>query len=150
MDTRRPITVYLAGQVHDSWRARFRALAEEKQLPLTFVGPQEEHDLSDAIGEKIIGEQGSARWRDELASQMNNLRTRVAMDRADVVVASFGEKYRQWNTAMDCGIAIGIGKPVVLIRDPSLHHALKELSQRAQATVDTPEQAMEALGYLFV
>ena len=143
------LTVYLAGQVHDDWRDRFRKLAEGRDLPLTFVGPQEEHDLSDAIGEQIVGEQPSARWRDELASQMNNLRTGVWLEKSDVVVACFGEKYRQWNAAMDAGIAIGLGKPVILVRDPSLHHALKELSQRSQATVDTPEQALEALAYIF-
>lgn len=142
------LTVYLAGQVHDDWRNSYRTLARERDLPITFVGPQEEHDLSDAIGENILGPQGSPRWRDEVASQMNNLRTRIGLVRADAVVATFGEKYRQWNTAMDAGIAIGLDKPVIVVRDPSLHHALKELSQRAQATVETPEQAIDALAYV--
>jgi YtoQ family protein len=142
------LTIYLAGQVHDDWRDRFRAMAEERGLPLVFVGPQPEHDLSDAIGERIIGAQPNPRWKDEVASQMNSLRTRVWMARADIVVACFGEKFRQWNAAMDAGIALAMDKPLVLVRDPSLHHALKELSQRSQATVDTLEQALEAIAYV--
>ena len=70
------------------------------------------------------------------------------MQRADAVVAQFGEKFRQWNAAMDAGIAIALGKPLIVARDPSLHHALKEISQRAQMTVDEPEQVLDALEYV--
>ncbi|MEE8141628.1 MAG: YtoQ family protein [Planctomycetota bacterium] len=141
------LTVYLAGQIHDDWREQLRAEARRRELPLHFVGPQEEHALSDHIGEQILGEQPNSRWKDEMASQVNNLRTRVHLERADVVVAFFGEKFRQWNTAMDATLALAAGKPVILIRDPSLHHALKELSQRVQLVVERPEQALDALEY---
>ncbi len=142
------LTVYLAGQIHDDWREKLRAEARRRDLPLRFVGPQEEHELSDNIGESILGKQPNARWKDEVASQVNNLRTRVLLERADVVVALFGEKFRQWNTAMDATAAIAAGKPVIIVRDPALHHALKELSERAQLVVETPEQALDALAYL--
>lgn len=142
------LTVYLAGQIHDDWRDQLRQQAEARGIAVDFVGPQDEHDLSDGIGEQILGEQESARWRDELASQVNNLRTRILMQRADAVVVQFGEKFRQWNAAMDAGIAIALGKPLIVVRDPSLHHALKEVSQRAQMTVDQPEQVLDALEYV--
>ena len=142
------LTVYLAGQIHDDWRDQLRQQAEERGIAVDFVGPQDEHDLSDGIGEQILGEQESARWRDELASQVNNLRTRILMQRADAVVAQFSEKFRQWNAAMDAGIAIALGKPLIVVRDPSLHHALKEISQRAQMTVDRPQQVLDALEYV--
>ena len=142
------LTVYLAGQIHDDWRDRLRAEAKRREIDVEFVGPQGEHDLSDGIGEQILGEQESARWKDEVASQVNNLRTRVLMSRSDAVVAQFGEKFRQWNAAMDAGIAIALGKPLIIVRDPSLHHALKEVSQRAQMTVDRPEQVLDALEYV--
>ena len=142
------LTVYLAGQIHDDWRDRLRQQAEARGIAVDFVGPQDEHDLSDGIGEQILGEQESARWRDELASQANNLRTRILMQRADAVVAQFGEKFRQWNAAMDAGIAIALGKPLIVVRDPSLHHALKEISQRAQMPVDEPEQVLDARDYV--
>ena len=142
------LTVYLAGQIHDDWRGRLKEQAQQRGIAVDFVGPQDEHDLSDGIGEQILGEQGSARWRDEVASQANNLRTRILMERSDAVVAQFGEKFRQWNSAMDAGIAIALGKPLIVVRDPSLHHALKEISQRAQMTVDQPEQLLDALEYV--
>ncbi|MEE2857772.1 MAG: YtoQ family protein [Planctomycetota bacterium] len=142
------LTVYLAGQIHDDWRDRLRTEAKQRDLDVEFVGPQDEHDLSDGIGEQILGEQESARWKDEVASQVNNLRTRILMSRSDAVVAQFGEKFRQWNAAMDAGIAIALGKPLIIVRDPSLHHALKEVSQRAQMTVDRPEQVLDALEYV--
>ncbi len=142
------LTVYLAGQIHDDWRDRLRAEASQREIDVEFVGPQDEHDLSDGIGEQILGEQESARWKDEVASQVNNLRTRILMSRSDAVVAQFGEKFRQWNAAMDAGIAIALGKPLIIVRDPSLHHALKEVSQRAQMTVDRPEQVLDALEYV--
>ncbi|MGE4601743.1 MAG: YtoQ family protein [Planctomycetota bacterium] len=142
------LTVYLAGQIHDDWRDQLRQQAQERGIAVDFVGPQDEHDLSDGIGEQILGEQESARWRDELASQVNNLRTRLLMQRADAVVVQFGEKFRQWNAAMDAGIAIALGKPLIVVRDPSLHHALKEISQRAQMTVDRPQQVLDALEYV--
>ena len=70
------------------------------------------------------------------------------MEKADVVIALFGEKYRQWNTAMDATIAIQSGKPLILVRPEGLIHPLKELAQRAQVVVETPEQALEALAYI--
>ena len=142
------LTVYLAGQIHDDWRNEIRAEALARRLAVQFVGPQEDHGLSDSIGENILGEQPNARWKDELASQVNNLRTRVLLNRADVVIALFGEKYRQWNTAMDAATGVALGKPVIIIRSPEHHHALKELSQRAQLVVETPAQAVEALAYI--
>jgi hypothetical protein len=55
------LTVYLAGQIHDHWRHSFRKRAEEMGLPIDFVGPMDDHDRSDNIGEKIKGEQLSAK-----------------------------------------------------------------------------------------
>lgn len=143
------ITVYLAGQIHDDWRDRFRTLVEQKQLPVTCVGPQEQHDRSDNIGEDILGEQTNAVQKDEAASQINNLRTTVLMNKADVVIAYFGQQYKQWNTAVDAGTAAAQGKPVILVRERSLHHALKELSNKSQVVVETLEQAVEAIAYIF-
>ncbi|MDR6227393.1 YtoQ family protein [Desmospora profundinema] len=142
------LTVYLAGQIHDDWREQLRIKAEERGMPIVFKGPQENHDRSDDIGESIKGTQPNQEYRDQAASEMNNLRTRVWMEKADVVVALFGEKYRQWNTAMDAAIAIQSNKPLILIRPKELIHPLKELAQRAQVVVETPDQALDALAYV--
>jgi YtoQ family protein len=71
------LTVYLAGQIHDQWRSELKAEAEAKELPIDFVGPMENHDRSDAIGEEVMGKQGTPLLRDAAASQINNLRTQV-------------------------------------------------------------------------
>lgn len=143
------LVVYLAGQIHDDWRVKLRQKAKERGLPVIFKGPQENHSRSDDIGELIKGKQPNVVYRDQAASELNNLRTRVWMEKADIVIALFGEKYRQWNTAMDASTAIALNKPLILVRPESLHHPLKELSQRAQVTVETVDQALDALAYIF-
>lgn len=143
------LTVYLAGQIHDDWREEIKRESEKRNLPLRFVGPMENHDRSDNIGEEILGAQPNAVLKDEAASAINNLRTQVLLGKSDVVIALFGEKYRQWNSAMDASAAINLGKPLILVRPESLHHALKELANKAQVVVETPEQALQALSYIF-
>ncbi|WP_270179621.1 YtoQ family protein [Alkalihalobacillus sp. CinArs1] len=143
------LTVYLAGQIHDDWRNELKEKAKQMDLPLLFVGPMENHDRSDNIGEEVKGEQPNAIFKDEAASEINNLRTQVLLGKSDVVVALFGEKYKQWNSAMDAATAITLQKPLILIRPESLHHPLKELANKAQVVVETPEQALRALSYIF-
>lgn len=143
------LTVYLAGQIHDNWREEVKQMANEKELPLKFVGPQTNHDLSDDIGENILGKQPNNLYKDETASSINNFRTEVLMQKSDVVIALFGDTYRQWNTAMDASTAIALNKPTILVRPTSLIHPLKELSNKANVTVETIEQALEVLEYVF-
>lgn len=143
------LIVYLAGEIHSPWRIEIKEKAQALKLPLEFVGPMENHDRSDFIGEEILGEQPNIILRDEVASKINNLRTQVLMGKADLVIALFGEKYKQWNTAMDASTALALGKPLILIRPESLHHPLKELSQKANITVETVEQSIKALAYIF-
>lgn len=143
------LTVYLAGEIHTDWRDQLKAKAKEKNLPLTFVGPQTNHDLSDDIGEKILGKQPGNYYRDDAASAVNNLRTQVLMQKADVVIALFGEKYRQWNTAMDASAAITLNKPTILVRPEEFIHPLKELSNKANITVETIDQALDVLAYIY-
>ncbi|WP_339196156.1 YtoQ family protein [Solibacillus sp. FSL R5-0449] len=143
------LTVYLAGQIHDNWREEVAQKAKEKNLPLHFVAPQTDHDRSDNIGEEILGIQPSAYYKDNAASDINNFRTQVLMQKADIVIALFGEKYKQWNTAMDVSTAIAMDKPTIIIRPESLIHPLKELSNKANVTVETVDQAMEVIRYIF-
>ncbi|WP_053218889.1 YtoQ family protein [Virgibacillus senegalensis] len=142
-------TVYLAGQIHDDWRLDLKEKAKERGLSLQFVGPQEDHERSDMIGEQILGEQPGKLYRDEAASAINNFRSEVLMNKADFVIALFGENYKQWNTAMDAATAIAWKKPTIIIRPPSLIHPLKELSNKANVTVETTDQALDVISYLF-
>ncbi|MYL34072.1 YtoQ family protein [Pontibacillus yanchengensis] len=143
------LIVYLAGQIHDAWRDEVKEKAQQKNLNVDFVGPQEVHDRSDSIGEDILGEQPGNVYRDDAASSMNNLRTQVLMNKSDLVIALFGEKYKQWNTAMDLSAAQTMNKPTIIIRPKSLHHPLKELSNKSTVTVENIDQAIQALGYIY-
>ncbi|USK27667.1 YtoQ family protein [Bacillus sp. CMF21] len=141
------INVYLAGEIHSNWRNEVKEKA--RNLPATFTGPMENHDRSDFIGEEILGSQPNAILKDEAASRINNFRTKVLLDKADIVIALFGEKYKQWNTAMDASSALTNKKPLIIIRPENLHHPLKELSSKADVTVETIDQAIAVLSYLF-
>jgi YtoQ family protein len=143
------LTVYLAGEIHTNWRDEISSKAEEKKLSLTFVGPQTNHERSDNVGEDILGKQPGNVYKDDAASDINNFRTQVLMQKADIVIALFGEKYKQWNTAMDASTAIAMNKPTIIIRPESLIHPLKELSNKANVTVETVEQAMDVISYIF-
>ena len=142
-------TVYLAGQIHDDWREDVIKKSKEKGLKLNFVGPQTNHDLSDNIGENILGKQPTDYFKDDAASSINNFRTTVLMNKADFVIALYGEKYKQWNTTMDATTAINLGKPLIIIRPESAIHALKELSNKADVTVETVDQAIEVINYIY-
>src|SRR5699024_10991565 len=117
--------------------------------PLTFVAPQTNHGRSDNIGEEVLGKQPSAVYKDDAASAVNNFRTQVLMQKADAVIALFGEKYKQWNTAMDASAALTMNKPTIIIRPESLIHPLKELSNKANVTVETIDQALQVLSYIY-
>ncbi|MGM8365871.1 YtoQ family protein [Virgibacillus sp. W0181] len=143
------LTVYLAGEIHSNWREDVKKIAKENDLPLHFVGPQTEHAVSDDIGEKILGEQPNKLYKDEAASNINNFRTQILMQKADAMIALFGEDYRQWNTAMDASAAITMNKPTIIIRPESLIHPLKELSNKANITVESVDQALEVLRYVY-
>ncbi|PPA71678.1 YtoQ family protein [Jeotgalibacillus proteolyticus] len=143
------LTIYLAGEIHSDWREKIKNQAKELPYSLKFVGPMEHHNRSDNIGEEILGKQPNSILKDDAASSLNNLRTQVLLNKSDLVIALFGEQYKQWNTAMDASAALTLNKPLILIRPEKLHHALKELSRKADVTVETPEQALQSVSYIF-
>lgn len=140
------LTIYLAGEIHSPWRTTIKEKAAH--LPITFVGPVEDHDLSDRIGEHILGKQADPFSKDRAASSINNLRTTLMLQQADLVIAKFGTQYKQWNTAMDASSAVSLNKPLLLIRPEEHHHALKELERKADVTVTTEEQIIQILEYV--
>jgi len=42
-----------------------------------------------------------------------------------------------------------MGKPTIIIRPQSLIHPLKELSGKADVTVETADQALDVLSYIY-
>ena len=142
------LLVYLAGEIHSDWRDRIAAGAREASLPVIFVGPVTDHAASDDVGVAILGDEDRPFWKDHKGGLINAIRTRTAIQRADVVVVRFGDKYRQWNAAFDAGFAVALGKPLITLHDESLTHALKEVDAAAQAVARTPEQVVEILKYV--
>jgi YtoQ family protein len=141
-------TVYLSGEIHTDWRERIRAGAEDRELPVSFVGPVTHHASSDDCGVEILGGEVAAFWKDHKGASVNAIRTRTLLARADVVVVRFGDRYKQWNAAFEAGWAAARGIPLVTLHEPSLTHALKEVDAAALAVAETPEQVVRLLDYV--
>ncbi|MEE2960654.1 MAG: YtoQ family protein [Myxococcota bacterium] len=142
------LNVYLAGEIHTNWRDELILLASERGLPIFFGAPVTNHEESDMVGVNILGAEESPYWRDRKGAGVNGIRTRTLMEKSDLVIARFGTKYRQWNTAFEAGYASALGKPLIVIHDPELDHALKEVDCVAMAVAQTPVQVIEVLAYV--
>jgi len=140
-------TVYLSGEIHTDWRERIVDGAKAANLPVEFVGPVTDHEASDDCGVNILGAEEDNFWHDHKGAKLNAIRTRTLINRSDVVVVRFGEKYRQWNAAFDAGYAAALGKSIITLHEPSLTHALKEVNGAAMAAAETPEQVVRLLDY---
>ncbi|MDH3668887.1 MAG: YtoQ family protein [Paracoccaceae bacterium] len=141
-------TVYLSGEIHTDWRDVIRAGTQEKGLPVVFSGPVTDHAASDDCGVAILGAEPDKFWHDRKGAGVNAIRTRTQIERADVVVVRFGEKYKQWNAAFDAGYAAALGKPLIILHGPDHAHALKEVDAAAEAVAETPEQVVAILDYV--
>lgn len=140
-------TVYLSGEIHTGWREDITQGASDAGLDVEFLSPVTDHGSSDDCGVAILGEEAETFWHDNKGAKVNAIRTRTLIDRSDVVVVRFGEKYRQWNAAFDAGYAAAKGKSIVTIHDPALGHALKEVDGAAMAVAETPDQVVRILDY---
>jgi len=141
-------TVYLAGEIHSDWRAELADLVRASELPVELVGPVTDHGASDDCGVEILGEETNPFWHDRKGAGINAIRTRPLLQRADVVVVRFGEKYRQWNAAFDAGMAVALNKPLIVVHPDEFQHALKEIDAAASAVARTTAQVGEILRYV--
>ena len=117
-------------------------------LPVRFSAPVTDHGASDDCGVAILGEEAESFWKDHKGAGINAIRTRTLIERADVVVVRFGEKYRQWNAAFDAGFAAALGKPIITLRDAALTHPMKEVDAAALAVAQTPDEVVKVLDYV--
>ena len=140
--------LYLSGEIHSDWRQRIASGGEAAGLPVTLLSPVTNHETSDECGVKILGAEEKPFWVDHKGAKVNAIRTRTLLEKADVVVVRFGDKYRQWNAAFDAGYAAALGKPIITLHDKALTHALKEVDGAALATCETPEQVVAILEYV--
>ncbi len=140
------LNVYLSGEIHSDWRDEVIAGADG--LDVTFSAPVTDHGASDDCGVAILGAEADKFWHDRKGAGVNAIRTRVAIEAADVVVVRFGEKYKQWNAAFDAGYAAALGKALIILHPPEHAHALKEVDEAAMAVAEHPGQVAQILRYV--
>jgi YtoQ family protein len=138
--------VYLAGEIHTDWRDSL--IAASDGLPVSFTAPVTDHAASDDCGVAILGAEPDKFWHDNKGAKLNAIRTRKAIEEADIVVVRFGEKYKQWNAAFDAGYAAALGKSLIVMHGADHQHALKEVDAAALAVVETPEHVAQILRYV--
>ena len=141
-------SIYLSGEIHSDWRERITIGLKEQHIDVNIYGPITNHEASDEVGVRILGPEENNFWKDHKAAKINALRTQTLIEKSDIVVVRFGDKYKQWNAAFDAGLAIGLGKPIIVMHSPDLTHPLKEIDGAAMAVTETPEQVVEILKYI--
>jgi len=139
--------VYLSGEIHTDWRDQIIAGAGKLDLPVTFTSAVTDHDASDAAGD-MLGPQASGYWRDHKSSRVNGIRTKTLLEKCDIAIVRFGDKYKQWNAAFDAGYCAAIGKPYITLHNDDIVHPLKEVDASAMAWAETPAQVVEILNYV--
>jgi YtoQ family protein len=139
--------VYLSGEIHTDWREQIVDGAKARGLDIRFSAPVTNHAASDDCGVEILGAEDKKFWHDRKGAGVNAIRTRTLIEKADVVVVRFGEKYKQWNAAFDAGYAAALGKSLIILHGPDHQHALKEVDEAAEAVAEDPSQVVEILDY---
>ncbi|MCL6414247.1 YtoQ family protein [Aestuariirhabdus sp. Z084] len=140
--------VYLSGEIHTDWREQISAGVEAAGLPISLFSPVTNHEASDEVGVRILGDEEKPFWKDHKASKINAIRTNNMLQQSDIVVVRFGDKYKQWNAAFDAGQAVAMGKQLIVMHSPELTHPLKEVDAQAMAVTETPQQVVDILSYI--
>jgi len=141
------LNVYLSGEIHTDWRLRLKEGCEAHNLSVVFTSAVTDHAASDAAGD-MLGEESVNYWRDHKSAKVNAIRTKTLIEKCDVAVVRFGDKYKQWNAAFDAGYCSALDKPYITLHDEDIVHPLKEVDASAMAWATTPEQVIEILKYV--
>lgn len=139
--------VYLSGEIHTDWRQKIMQGAKDQGLDITFTSAVTEHEASDAAGD-VLGKNDNGFWRDHQSSKVNAIRTKNMIQKCDIAIIRFGDKYKQWNAAFDAGYCAALGKPYITLHAEDIIHPLKEVDAAAMAWAQTPEQVIELLKYV--
>ena len=142
------LKVYLSGEIHTNWRDEIIDKCKSKNLEIEFSSPTTNHELSDDVGVKILGDEEKKFWHDNKGAKINAIRTRKGIEQSDIVVVKFGEKYRQWNAAFDAGYASALGKSLIIIHQDDFQHALKEVDASALAIVKNNQELFNIFKYV--
>lgn len=139
--------VYLSGEIHTDWREKIIQGCQKHDLNINFCSANTNHEASDSAGD-FLGAENQPFWRDHKSAKINAIRTKTLIERCDIAVIRFGDKYKQWNAAFDAGYCAALSKSYITLHDEALVHPLKEVDALAHAWTTTPMQVVEALKYL--
>ena len=141
------LKVYLSGEIHTNWRDEIINKCKDLNLNITFYSPVTDHELSDDVGIKILGNEEKKFWHDNKSAKINAIKTRSSIKKSDIVIVRFGEKYKQWNAAFDAGYAAALSKSLIIIQNDEHQHALKEVDAAALAVTKNTEEVVQILKY---
>ena len=141
------LKVYLSGEIHTKWREDIVNKCNELNLDIEFLSPVLNHELSDDIGVKILGKEENKFWHDNKGAKINAIRARTSINKADIVIVRFGEKYKQWNAAFDAGYASALNKSLIIMHEDEHQHALKEIDSAANAVTKNIDEIVNILKY---
>ena len=141
------LKVYLSGEIHTNWRDDIVKKCIEENLEIEFSSPTTNHELSDDVGVQILGKEDNKFWHDNKGAKINAIRTRSSIEKSDIVVVRFGEKYKQWNAAFDAGYASALNKSLIIIHNDEHQHALKEVDAAAFAVTKNINEVVNILKY---
>lgn len=139
--------IYLSGEIRTDWREKIEAGLKAADLPINLSTPNTDHASSDDCGNRLLGAEDHSFWKDHKASKVNSIRIRNLIEKSDVIIMRFGEKYKQCNVAFDAGSAAALGKSIIPLHDPELTHALKEVDGAVTAVAQTPEEVVNIMKY---
>ena len=141
------LAVYLSGEIHTNWREEIINGAKKNGLDIDFTSAISDHEASDAAGD-CLGSEADQFWRDHKSAKVNTIRTKILIEKSDVVIIRFGDKYKQWNAAFDAGYCAALGKPYITLHWEDIVHPLKEVDAQAMAWATTSDQVIEILKYV--
>ena len=140
------LKVYLSGEIHTDWREQIIQGCKDNNLAVEFYSAVTDHEASDAAGD-MLGAEDNSFWRDHKSAKVNAVRTKTLIEKSDIAIIRFGEKFKQWNAAFDAGYCAALGKPYITLHGEDLIHPLKEVDAVAQAWATSPGQIVEILKY---
>ena len=140
--------IYLSGEIHTNWRDEIKESVKAENLNVSFTEPVTNHEHSDNCGVVLTGAEDKKFWHDHKGANINAIRTRTYIEKSDIVIVRFGDKYKQWNAAFDAGYAAALNKPIIIIHTEDHQHALKEVDAAALAVVQKPSQITGILKYI--
>lgn len=141
------LIVYLSGEIHSDWRDAIVKASQNQNLPIEFLTPVVTHSASDDAGD-VLGVEEKSFWKDHKSAKVNSIRIKTNLQKSDLIIIKFGEKYKQWNAAFDAGYAAALNKPYIVVHPEEFIHALKEVDAQAMAVANSEEQVISILKYV--